>query len=106
MAYYVEDNTFQIKAGSLIRVLWYMYVPRRSYIITPWLQKRKGIIKMVDDSACEFLYWDSQYYRKRWDIACSGGALICPGSTVQSNIHRGAQRRRMLDPRTTRRCHS
>jgi len=41
-----------------------------------------------------------------WDGACSGGGLVYPRGTLQSIIHKGARRRRMLDSSGTRRHHS
>ena len=49
---------------------------------------------------------DSQGYRKRWDGVCSGGVPVCPGGTLQSNIHKDARQRRMPDPSVTRRHHN
>jgi len=41
MISYVKDNISQSKAGYLILVVWFIYVPRMS-CSTSWLQKRKG----------------------------------------------------------------
>jgi len=35
-------------------------------------------------------HWDNQGYRKRRGEACSGDGLVCPRSTIQFNIHKGA----------------
>ena len=39
---------------------------------------------------------------QRWDGAYSEGGLVCSRGMVQTNIHRGARQRMMLDPSVTR----
>jgi len=46
----------------------------------------EGIVKIVEGSVCKVMGTKTVGYRQRWNGAYSGGSLVCPGGTVQSNI--------------------
>ena len=91
MASFVEDNTSQGKnwifdSGNIVHVCFQ--------------KKMFNFLVAKEERDCQdgrwlclrgHRHWDSEGYRKRWDGGCSEGGPICPGRTVQSNIHRGAR---------------
>jgi len=56
---------------------------------------------MVDSSVCEIIGTGTVKVTER---DCSGGGLVYPGGTVQSNTHKGARQRRKPDPSAIK-CH-
>ena len=73
-----KDNISQGKvwifdSGSTVHVCF-----QKELFDNSLVAKEEGIVKMVDDSACEVI----STHRKRWDSACSGGGPICLGGTV------------------------
>ena len=89
MAFY-EDNTSQGKgwifdSGSTVHVC------SQKELFNSLVAKEEGTIKKVDGSACEVIGTEIvKVTKKRWDGACFGGDPVCPGGTIQSNIHKGA----------------
>jgi len=51
----LKITLLRVKTGYLIQIVQFTYVPRWSCSTTPWLQKKKGIVKMVDGSICEVI---------------------------------------------------
>jgi len=81
-----------------------MYVPIKK-CSTPLLQKRKGLSKLWMAQLVKSTTLEQSILQQRWDGAYSGGDPVCPRDTTQSNIHRGARRRRMPYPSARRRHH-
>ena len=99
-----KDNTSQGKSwifdsGSTVHVC------SQKELFNSLVAKEEGIVKMVDGSACEVIGTGTVKVTER-NSACSGGGLVCPGGTIQPNIHKVTQRRRMPNSSATRYRHS
>jgi len=68
-----------------------MYVLKKELFNS--LVAKEGTVKMVNGSTCEVIGTWTVKVRKRWDGECSGGGTVCPGDTVQSNIHKGSTKK-------------
>ena len=91
MSSYIEDKTSQgenwiFDSSSTVHVC------SQKELFNFLVAKERVIVKMVDGSTCEVISIGIiKVTKKRWDNACSGGDPVCPGGTIQSNIHKGAR---------------